>query len=304
MSAMKLGKFCRLALFVIISLLVVESQQRPGNVFKDLKIDMSNNLLLKKDQNLKPLLRNINKRSVNSDNFDYVVFRQIWPATSCMFVKPPTTCAIGKDVDSWVVHGLWPSDFDHMGPMFCNKSMGFDFDKIKWLLPRLNKYWPNLYTNTPTDSFWKHEWEKHGTCAIGLPDVHDESGYFNVSLGLRDHFDFGPMLKANEIVPDDDKTYDLTNLKQSVKSLLNVTPFAVCYWDKEKNVQYLSQMQICLSKEFDLVECKSGHVDMLELRPSQSLVKGHSQVPKNNNNDVVEIPCHDNLPIHYPSIKH
>ena len=47
-----------------------------------------------------------------------------------------------------------PSDFDHMGPMFCNKSMGFDFDKIKWLLPRLNKYWPNLYTNTPTDSFW------------------------------------------------------------------------------------------------------------------------------------------------------
>ena len=105
MSEMKLGKFYSwLALFVAISmLLVAETQQRPGDVFKDLKIDMSNNILLKKE----PLLRNINKRFAQPDDFDYVVFRQIWPATSCMFVKPPTTCSVGKDVDSWVVHGLW-----------------------------------------------------------------------------------------------------------------------------------------------------------------------------------------------------
>ena len=148
----------------------------------------------------------------------------------------------------------------------------------------------------------KHEWEKHGTCAIGLPDIRDESGYFNVSLGLRDHFDFGPMLQASEILPDDDKTYDASKLKESIKGILNVTPFMVCYWDKEKNVQYLSQMQICLSKEFELVECRSSHIDMLELVPSQSRIKENSEAPRKN--DVVEIPCHDNVPIHYPAIKH
>lgn len=41
-----------------------------------------------------------------STNFDYIILRQIWPATSCMF--PGThTCAIAKNVTTWVVHGLW-----------------------------------------------------------------------------------------------------------------------------------------------------------------------------------------------------
>jgi ribonuclease I len=49
-----------------------------------------------------------------------------------------------------------------IGPENCNASVPFDFNKIKWLLPILLEYWPNLYTDTPLASFWQHEWEKHG----------------------------------------------------------------------------------------------------------------------------------------------
>ena len=108
MYSLQLGNNLRwLTIFVAVTCFIGESQQRPGDVFKNLKIDMSDNILLKNNQNLSSLLRNVKKRSIKSDEFDYVVFRQIWPATSCMFVKPPTTCSIGKDVDTWVVHGLW-----------------------------------------------------------------------------------------------------------------------------------------------------------------------------------------------------
>jgi ribonuclease T2 len=87
------------------------------------------------------------------DEFEFFIFRQIWPATSCMF-PGANTCSIARNITTWVIHGLWPSKHDAIGPSFCNKSMPFNFNSIKHLLPMLLEFWPNLYTNTPLDSFW------------------------------------------------------------------------------------------------------------------------------------------------------
>jgi len=45
------------------------------------------------------------QRGVNAD-FDYLVFRQIWPQSTCMFPEDHT-CSIAKNISTWVVHGLW-----------------------------------------------------------------------------------------------------------------------------------------------------------------------------------------------------
>ena len=91
---------------------------------------------------------------VGEKSFDYLTFRQIWPSATCMF-PGHHSCAINRSVNSWVVHGLWPSVAgSHDGPFFCNKSLPFDPRKLDWLLPRLEEYWPNLYTDTPLESFW------------------------------------------------------------------------------------------------------------------------------------------------------
>lgn len=224
---------------------------------------------------------------VRNDDFDYVIFRQIWPESTCMF--PEThSCSIARNISTWVVHGLWPSIKTEIGPAFCRK-IPFNSKAIEWLLPQLLEFWPNLYTDTPLDSFWEHEWTKHGTCAIGLPDIKTESDYFNVTLGLRNHFDFGPILKASNIVPDDVQLYDLNKIKEAIKSVLNVEPMIVCYIEKDSDVQYLSQMQICLSKQFELVDCAFESVELVNIV---------------RDNTPQQTQCQHGLPIHYPTIRY
>jgi ribonuclease T2 len=228
-----------------------------------------------------------------NDDFDYLVFRQIWPQSTCMF--PEThTCSIAKNISTWVVHGLWPSIAGKTnGPFFCDKSLPFNPRKLDWILGRLEEFWPNLYTDTPLESFWRHEWEKHGTCALGLPLISDESGYFNTTLGLRDHFDFGPILKGSSIVPDDDKLYDLNQIKTAIKNVLGVEPGLTCYVLRDAKKQYLSQMQICLSKTYEQMDCvPTESRDMLEI-----ITKKIYEKPQ-------QTDCQHGIPIHYPTIEY
>jgi len=128
-----------------------------------------------------------------------------------------------------------------------------------------------------------------GTCALSLPQITGESDYFNVSLSLRDHFDFGPILKASSIQPDDSLLYDLDKIKTAISSVLNVEPYLECYVLKDSDVQYLSQMQICLSKQFELVDCSTDALEMANIVTT---------------NTPQEIQCQQGVPIHYPTIKY
>jgi ribonuclease I len=135
----------------------------------------------------------------------------------------------------------------------------------------------------------KHEWEKHGTCALGLPQVTSESDYFNLSLALRAEFDFGPILRKSNIQPDDTLLYDLNKIKFAIQSQLNVEPMLVCYVLRDSDVQYLSQMQICLSKQLELVDCAFEAIEIVQIF---------------KDNTPQEIQCQSGLPIHYPTIKY
>lgn len=119
-----------------------------------------------------------------------------------------------------------------------------------------------------------------------MPDVKNESQYFNLTLGLRNRFDFGPILKANAIVPDDTVLYDLDKIKKAIKDALNVDPILECYVLKNLDVQYLSQMQVCLSKSFQLIDCNENQ-------------STSNAVPSKNTPQ--ETRCQHGLPIHYPT---
>lgn len=46
-------------------------------------------------------------------DFDYLILRQIWPPSTCMF--PEThTCSIAHNISTWVVHGLWYTIFYYL----------------------------------------------------------------------------------------------------------------------------------------------------------------------------------------------
>jgi ribonuclease T2 len=255
----------KVLILVCLSLCVAQSSQRPSDSVN----------------NGKPV-------HGGNNNFDYLILREIWPASSCMF-PGANTCQVSQNVSTWVVHGLWPSIKSEIGPQFCNKTMPFNFNLVKPILDRLLRFWPNLYTNTPLASFWQHEWEKHGTCALGLPQIKSEFDYFNTTLGLRDHYDFGPMLAGANVVPDDTIMYDLDKIESAITKTLGIRPLLTCYVEKDADVQYFSQMQICISKQFELVDCQT-----LAVEPA--LIA--------RDNSAQETTCQRGMPVHYPTIKY
>lgn len=90
-------------------------------------------------------------------------------------------------------------------------------------------------------------------------------------------------------MPDDTILYDLDKVKYAIKSILNVEPMIVCYILKDSDVQYLSQMQICLSKQFELVDCAFDAVELVNIVVD---------------NTPQETQCQHGIPIHYPTIRY
>eukprot|EP01064_Diplonema_japonicum_P020168 TRINITY_DN2928_c0_g1_i2.p1 TRINITY_DN2928_c0_g1~~TRINITY_DN2928_c0_g1_i2.p1 ORF type:complete len:153 (+),score=18.74 TRINITY_DN2928_c0_g1_i2:58-516(+) len=79
-----------------------------------------------------------------------------------------------KESPQWTIHGLWP-EWTSSG--FC-RNVTWNEAAITPILPQLTKDWPSDMGSDTT--FWKHEWEKHGSCA----DHMDEFTYFNTTLSL------------------------------------------------------------------------------------------------------------------------
>ena len=109
----------------------------------------------------------------------------------------------------FTIHGLWPQYATDGYPSYCStepfdstvpSTIGFD---------TMTEYWPDVkYSETSSDydSFWEHEWSKHGTCsqlsqinyfqdAIDLAETLDTPIYVSENIGknisastLRDEF--------------------------------------------------------------------------------------------------------------------
>jgi ribonuclease T2 len=79
------------------------------------------------------------------------------------------------------VHGLWPQRRDGTWPEFCDSSSELDVDEIEDLLPELEKAWPSWSSDDET--FWGHEWTRHGTCAEGI--VGRQHAFFQTVLRLH-----------------------------------------------------------------------------------------------------------------------
>ena len=86
---------------------------------------------------------------------------------------------INEGENKWSIHGLWPQYNKNQYPTFCNK-VDFDIKKLDLILSELEKYWYS-YNKKDDENFWKHEWEKHGSCMFTEMNEFD---YFNKTLEL------------------------------------------------------------------------------------------------------------------------
>jgi len=78
----------------------------------------------------------------------------------------------------WTIHGLWPQNDKSDYPQFC-KKVNFDPTVLDPIKSDLEKYW--LSDRGKDDTFWEHEWKKHGSCYF---ENINELEYFQTTLNL------------------------------------------------------------------------------------------------------------------------
>ncbi|KAL8670377.1 MAG: hypothetical protein Q9168_005082 [Polycauliona sp. 1 TL-2023] len=138
--------------------------------------------------------------------------------------NPPT-----GPTDSWTVHGLWPDNCDGTYEQYCDPNRQYtNISSIiaaagkTDLLDFMNKYWKDYQGND--ESFWEHEWGKHGTCISTLePGCYDNYSpqqevvaFFQKTVDLFKNLNSYAFLAAEGITPSSTKTYTSTAIAKAL----------------------------------------------------------------------------------------
>lgn len=165
-----------------------------------------------------------------------LIFTQAWTPTSCFEWKdksPSNKCNLPPE-EEWSIHGLWPTRNHTMGPFFCNKTAKFDIGALKSLMAELERKWIDIHLNSKHNEFWKHEWEKHGTCSMDIPELRTEKLYFQKALQMLDIYDMKHVLTKAGIVTN--QSYRFQNFLDAVQKILGKNAYVECvrnpvrYW--------------------------------------------------------------------------
>ncbi|KAF1946621.1 ribonuclease T2 [Clathrospora elynae] len=139
-----------------------------------------------------------------------------------------TAPATGPD-DSWTIHGLWPDHCDGTYDANCDPSRGYtnisailnSFGATD-LLSYMSTYWKDYQGDD--ESFWYHEWAKHGTCISTLePDCYNDYkpteevvDFFQKAVDLYKTLPSYEWLKAAGITPSTSKTYTFAAIQSAL----------------------------------------------------------------------------------------
>ncbi|KAK5998236.1 Ribonuclease Trv [Cladobotryum mycophilum] len=122
--------------------------------------------------------------------------------------------------DSWTIHGLWPDNCDGSYPKACDTSRAYtnitdimSSGGADDTLQYMQKYWKDYQGND--ESFWDHEWAKHGTCITTLsPKCYDNYqkteeavDFFSKTVELFKTLPTYKWLADAGITPDQSKSY-------------------------------------------------------------------------------------------------
>lgn len=101
--------------------------------------------------------------------FDHYVFTRLWDGEGQQFT----------------IHGLWPNYRTNGYPSYC-RNQTLNMTSLTSIQDELMDRWPS-YDGRNQD-FWKHEWTKHGTCAMGASYIKSQLSYFSTTMWLDMRF--------------------------------------------------------------------------------------------------------------------
>ncbi|CAL1677943.1 unnamed protein product [Lasius platythorax] len=190
-----------------------------------------------------------------SNEFDVLIFTQHWPLTACFLWKESSqkhSCSLPKR-DEWTIHGIWPTKYNTLGPEYCNRSLPFNASALAPLQSELKENWIDIQNGSEPYSFWKHEWNKHGTCAVTIKALNNEFNYFEEGLKLLYKYNMIDVLAKANILPG--QKYKVEDMLIGIQKVLNKRGQVMCAQNKKTGESYVSEIRICFDKTLQLVDC-------------------------------------------------
>ncbi|RWA10200.1 hypothetical protein EKO27_g4911 [Xylaria grammica] len=128
--------------------------------------------------------------------------------------------------DSWTIHGLWPDNCDGSYEQYCDQNRQYTNisailqEKASCTLKTMQTYWKDY--NGEDETFWEHEFGKHGTCMSTLnPECYDNyqptdevADFFTRAVSLFKTLPTYDWLAAAGIVPSSTQTYTLAAIQE------------------------------------------------------------------------------------------
>lgn len=201
-------------------------------------------------------------------DFNLFVFTQWWPQTQCYLGEVKNKTCVPSGISEWTIHGLWPNLGEEHKPVFCNSSWPFNEEDIEDLKPKLELQWPSYQTPDDYAGFWKHEWEKHGTCSTNLSYLNSEYKYFDVTLSLNVKYDILSVLQQKGIEPSSEKNYEVKDIEDALFDSYKVHPTVYCLPVKHSE-QMLSYVELCFNKTLMPINCLNSTANCDYGRPVQ-----------------------------------
>ncbi|KAK3177225.1 hypothetical protein OEA41_008554 [Lepraria neglecta] len=129
----------------------------------------------------------------------------------------------------WTVHGLWPDHCDGTYSQYCDESRQYtNISAIlksynaNSLLSYMETYWKDDGGND--ESFWEHEWGKHGTCIstfdpncyVDYTPQEEVVDFFQKTIDLFKTLDTYAFLAIAGIVPSTTKGYTSAQIEHAL----------------------------------------------------------------------------------------
>eukprot|EP00878_Enallax_costatus_P010032 GHUV01010471.1.p1 GENE.GHUV01010471.1~~GHUV01010471.1.p1 ORF type:complete len:248 (+),score=47.83 GHUV01010471.1:637-1380(+) len=145
--------------------------------------------------------------------------------------------------------------------------------EVQDLVPQLCRFWPSwsgpqdekcagMPPGQHSECFWKHEWDKHGTCsavnaataaaARNAGQYLEPHEYFEQVLQLHQQYDIEQALSAARIVPSDSDTYDSGDILGALQNAFGKKAYIEC----QRGL--LTEVTTCLDKNLEIIDCRQS----------------------------------------------
>lgn len=199
-------------------------------------------------------LSTVSVNAARVENVTYFMFSQQWSPGYCSGALQDKRCITKNERNFWTIHGLWPSSNKSIQPEFCNTTMRYNATVLKPIEEQMNLYWPSV-TVSNFNIFWKHEWQKHGTCATVVPQLNGLLNFFNGTLNLYLHHNITEYLLNSGVVPSSTKPYKLQDIREALLDDVKEAVNFVCYNNKNYTAPVLAEIRLCMDRELQPINC-------------------------------------------------